>query len=182
MQPSGSDAVAALNAHAIAMGWGLRCYEALDFVQPELHELSELWHDKALATGWPSRGDFDARTMKTWLPHLSIVERVTTECGAQRWRFRLTGTDLSHLFGESTGCFLDELLPQPFLERWTAAYDTVLAANVPLRFVTRFELPQVRFLHGESFSVPLANGDAPRTTILGVMYVTAKPQELRAAG
>src|ERR1700722_5341035 len=116
---SGSDAVAALNAHAIAMGWGMRCYEALDFAQPELNAFAELWREKTAATGGPSRADFDARTMKPWLPNLSIVERVETEAGAWRYRFRLSGTDLAHRFGECTGHFLDELLAEPFLERWT---------------------------------------------------------------
>jgi hypothetical protein len=178
---SGGDAVAALNAHAIAMGWGMRCYEALDFIQPELNTLGELWREKAEATGWPSRADFDARTMKTWLPNLSIVERVTTQTGAWRYRFRLSGTDLAHTFGDSTGRHLDEVLPEPFLERWTMAYDTVLAGNAPLRFVSRFQIPKVNWLDGESFSAPLSNGSAPPTMILGVTYATRR-QELRATG
>src|SRR5580704_3702502 len=46
-QASASDAVAALNARAIAMGWGMRCYEDLDFVEPELNAFRDVWRARA---------------------------------------------------------------------------------------------------------------------------------------
>jgi hypothetical protein len=178
---SGGDAVAALNAQAIAMGWGTRCYEDLDFVQPELNALRDVWRGKARATGWPSRADFDARSLKPFLTHIAILERVANEDGTARYRFRLSGTDLVRQFGEPAGRMLDEVLPAQFLERWTAGFDTVLASRQPLRFVSRLQLPQVNWLEGECFLAPLANGAAPPTMILGAMYMT-KREQLRAAG
>jgi hypothetical protein len=61
-------------------------------------------------------------------------------------------------------------------------YDTVLAGNAPLRFISRFELPQVSWLDGESFSAPLSNGSAPPHMILGALYVTPKQQIKTMAG
>jgi hypothetical protein len=174
------DPVAALNARAAAMHWGMRCDDGLDFVRPELRALSALWQEKARATGWPSRADFDARSLKPFLPHVSIVERVTGEDGAWRYRYRLVGTAMVRLFGEVTGRFLDESLPAPFLERWTLGYDTVLARGAPVRFVSKFELPQVNWLDGESFSAALSNGAEPPNLILGALYVT--PRQQKAAG
>jgi hypothetical protein len=178
--PQTGDPVAALNARSIAMHWGMRCDDTLDFVRPELKALSALWHEKARETGWPSRADFDARSLLPFLPHVSIVERVTGEDGARRYRYRLIGTALVRLFGEATGRFLDESIPAQFLERWTLGYDTVLALRTPVRFLSKFELPQVSWLDGESFSVPLSNGAEPPNMILGALYVT--PKKTKAAG
>jgi hypothetical protein len=173
-QASASDAVAALNARAIAMGWGMRCYEDLDFVEPELNAFRDVWRARAGKTGLASRADFDARTLKQFLPHVSLMERVAGAYGDWRYRVRLSGSALSHLLGEQTGRYLDEFIPEPFLERWTAGYDTVLASARPLRVVSRFELPLLRLLDGESILVPLANGSAAPHMILGALYVTHK--------
>jgi len=174
--PPAGDPVAALNARAVAMRWGMHVDRDLAFVQPELKALCALWREKARATGRPSRADFDARSLKAFLPHVSIVERIAGADGAWRYRFRLSGTALVRLFGETTGRFLDEFIPEPFLERWTLGYDTVLASNAPLRFVSRFELPQVSWLDGESFSAALSNGAEPPRVVLGALYVTPKRQ------
>lgn len=168
------DPVAALNAHAIAMGWGIRCYEDLHFVQPELNRLRDVWQDKARIAGWPSRAEMDARVLKPFLSHVSLLERVTESGGGRRYRLRLLGTAVAELLGEQTGRYLDEFLPDRVLPRWMMLYDTVLAGREPLRFVSRFEIPQMSYLDGEFFAAPLGNDGARPTLILNATYFTPK--------
>ncbi|MGD0189372.1 MAG: PAS domain-containing protein [Rhizomicrobium sp.] len=175
-----SDAVAAMNARAIAMGWNIRCYEDLDFVEPELNRLSDIWCAKASRTGFPSRRDFDARTLKPWLPNVSLAERVCDETGTPHFRTRLFGSTLARIFGEQTGRYLDDFLPQPYFERWNALYSTLLMCRKPLRIVARFEWRKVEWLDGEMFATPLGNGHDEPTMILGAMYMTPKPELLMA--
>jgi hypothetical protein len=139
------------------------------FEHPQLKALHALWCAKARDTGWPSRRDFDARALKPFLTNISIAERVTCE-GRRRYRYRLVGSAIVELFGEATGRHLDELLKEPFLARWTANYDAVFAVHHPLRFTSRFELPFVNYLDGESFAVSLSNGGAAANLVLTASY------------
>ncbi len=180
-RPTSSDAVAALNARAAAMGWGVHCDRELHFAQPELNALAEVWRAKAERVGWPSRRDFEARDVKAFLPHVWFAECLQDASGRLRYRNRLFGSELVHTFGEQTGRHLDELLPAPQLERWTTIYETVLSSSQPLRVVSRFDWHEVSWLDGESFLAPLSNSGAPPRMILGAMYMTSK-QELRVAG
>jgi hypothetical protein len=178
---SADDPVGALNALAIAMGWGTRCYEDLDFVQPELNALRDVWRTKALAIGPLSRTDLDARLLKPFLPHISLIERAAEPSGAARYRMRLCGSEIVRRFGEQTGRFVDDFIPAKLLPRWTASTDAVLGCIAPLRLVSRFEAPQVSWLDGETFAAPLANGGAPPDTIFTATYF-AKRQPLAATG
>jgi hypothetical protein len=181
MEPGqAGDAVAAMNARATAMGWAIRCSEYLDFVEPALNGLSDIWCARASRTGFPSRSEFDARTLKPFLPNVSLAERVRDEDGTVRFRTRLFGSTLARIFGEQTGRTLEEWLPPPYCERWHAPYSTLLLCRKPLRIVTRFEWPRVNWLDGEMFATPLSNGDDEPTMILGAMYITPKPELLMA--
>ena len=148
---------------------------ALNFEAPELNALRDVWREKALlAHGLPSRGDFDARTLKPFLRHVSIVERALNPAGRPSYRFRFYGSALTQRFGEQTGQFIEMSIPPDRLPRWLAAYDAVLEAGAPLRFVSYFEIPRVSHLNGESFSAPLANGVRKPNTILAATYFTPK--------
>jgi hypothetical protein len=146
----------------------------LAFERPELAALSELWRKKRETLGkLPARSDFEARELKAVLRNLSIVERVGGP--SPRFRYRFYGSELVRLTGERTGWYLDEALPPEFLPRWTLAYEMVLMVGAPLRFVSRFQIPQLSYLDGESFSAPFDNGTDPPDTLMAVMYV--KPKE-----
>jgi hypothetical protein len=166
---------AAHNVFAEKAGWGTRCYTALEFERPELNALRDVWFEIASRKSTPTRADFDARTLKPFLNHVTFVDRFCGEDSRPRYRIRLMGSEVARLFGEQTGRFVDEFIPPQNLPRWTMGYDVVMHAGVPLRFTSRFELPQVSFLDGESFSAPLARkGDTP-SGILSALYV--KPKE-----
>ena len=152
----------------------------LQFDAPELNALRDVWLEKSiLAGGLPARADFDARTLQPFLRHISIVERAINPAGRTSFRFRFYGSALTQRFGEQTGQFIEMSIPSDRLARWTAAYDAVLEAGKPMRFLSYFEIPRVSHLNGESFSAPLANGARKPNTILAATYFTPKI-ELRA--
>jgi hypothetical protein len=169
-----------LNTISHKEGWSMRADTALHFDAPELNALRDVWTDKARAAGGlPSRADFDARTLKPFLRHISIVERAVNPAGRPSYRFRFYGSALAQRFGEQTGQFIEMSIPLDRLERWIAGYDAVLEAGGPLRFLSYFEIPRISYLNGESFSAPLSNGGRKPNTILAATYFSPKV-ELRA--
>ena len=159
----------------------MRADTALNFDAPELNDLRKVWEEKARG-GLPSREDFDARTLKPFLRHISIVERAMHDSGRQSYRYRFYGSALAQRFGEQTGQFIEMSIPLDRLTRWIKAYDAVLEAGRPMRFLSYFEIPRISYLNGESFSAPLANGGRKPNTILACTYFTPKVAMVAQAG
>ncbi|MEJ0043026.1 MAG: PAS domain-containing protein [Rhizomicrobium sp.] len=153
----------------------MRADATLSFDAPELNALCDLWRHKArLAGGLPSRADFDARALKPFLRNISIVERAANPAGRMSYRYRFYGSALAQRFGEQTGRFVEMSIPIDRLPNWIEAFDSVLDAGGPMRFMSHFTIPRVSYLNGESFSAPLANGGRKPTTILACTYFTPK--------
>ena len=151
----------------------MRADTTLEFDCPELNAFRDVWNEKAKGS-LPSRADFDARTLKPFLRHVSIVERATHPSGRPSYRYRFYGSALAQRFGEQTGQFIEMSIPPDRLKRWIAGYDAVLEGGVPMRFLSYFEIPRVSYLNGESFSAPLSNGGKKPTTVLAATYFTPK--------
>jgi hypothetical protein len=165
----------ALNEAAAREGWPMRADAALQFETPQLNALREVWRAKAKDAGdLPARGAFDARTLKPFLSHISIVERAVNPSGQRSYRFRFYGTELTRYFGEQTTHFIEDSIPPERLDSWVASFDAVLSARAPLRILSYFEIPQVSYLNGESFTAPFANGAHAPSTILAATYFTPK--------
>lgn len=163
----------ALNAHAEAMGWPFRCDPSVDFIQPELCALNELWCAKAADEGLPRRAAFDMRALKPFVRNVSLLERIGPK-GARRYRFRLFGSSLALLFGEHTGHYLDEMVSPALLENWVACYDTTIRYGAPLRFINYYRIPSRDFLKGEIFAAPLAAEVEGQPMILAATFVGLK--------
>lgn len=162
----------------------MRADTALDFDAPQLNALRQVWEEKSRsAGGLPSREDFDARALKPFLRHVSIVERAMhPSSGRQSYRYRFFGSALAQRFGEQTGQFIEMSVPLDRVTRWIKAYDAVLEAGRPMRFRSYYEIPRVSYLNGESFSAPLANGGRKPTMILAGTYFTPKVALVAEAG
>jgi hypothetical protein len=166
-----------LNAVSQKEGWSMRSDTALKFDAPELNALRDVWNEKAqIAGGLPARADFEARTLKPFLRHISIVERAVNPLGRPSYRFRFFGSALTQRFGEQTGQFIENSTPPEKLPRWLAGYDAVLEGGRPMRFLSYYEIPRVSYLNGESFSAPLSNGGRKPDTVLAATYFTPKPE------
>jgi hypothetical protein len=170
---SPEEIASALNARSVTGGWNTHCDASLQFETPQLIALAKLWRAKTDALDRPpSRADFDARELKTLLRNLAIVEQVGST--DPRYRFRYYGSEFVPLLGEQTGRFMDEFIPPTHLPRWTMGYEAVLALGTPLRFTSRFQLPQLSYLVGESFVGPLFAASSSNPLILCAMYVQPK--------
>jgi hypothetical protein len=147
-------------------GWVGFCDPQLAFRSSELSELSALWHQAKGAGDIPRRADFTPRVLKSCLPHVAIYERVICPQKGVRYRVRLMGTRFAGVMGDLTGKFVDEAIAPQFLPRWYAALDAVLDANAPLRFLSRSDTTDKKFLLGEFFEAPLLNDNGAPDLVL----------------
>ena len=123
--------------------------------------------DRVLA----ERADFTARILAKHLSHLTFVERVETAGKERRYRFRLFGSALAQYTGDWTGKFLDESVPAHFQPSWFATYDAVIAARVPLRFVSRFRAEHLHHIQAETLIAPLGdNSGTANGLLISVVY------------
>ncbi len=167
------DVLTAFNDRAQALGWAFTCGPACDFEHAELTAAHAVWRDKAEGRAMPYRSDLTARSMKPFLTHMSLLERVT-DGGASRYRVRLHGSTLARYAGDSTGKFLEDCISPERRESFIALYDTAMAARMPLRVVSYYQAPEIDYLMGESLLAPLAVPGSDTPMLLSVTY--AKPR------
>ncbi|MES2292830.1 MAG: PAS domain-containing protein [Pseudomonadota bacterium] len=169
------DPIARLKDKIERSGWGTSVDETMSFVQPELVSIYGLWRARAdLAGALPRREDLDLRSLKPYLEHLSVVERVEVAPGKSGYRLRLQGSFLGEMFGHHTGKLLDEVAPPELAERWTYIYDALLEMKRPLRLQGTYRQEAMEHLIAESLAVPLGNGDAPPVSVLAATYYRSR--------
>jgi hypothetical protein len=162
----------AFNARARDGGWGSFCDPVLAFETPGLTTVLALWREKAGTRAVPSRSDFSLRALKEFLQDIAIYERVPAGSGS-RYRVRLMGTAFAETMGDLTGKFLDDAVPEPFLQRWYAALDAAFEACAPLRFVARSNTFNKSFLIAEYFQAPLLDDSGEATLVLAASHFGA---------
>ncbi|MGD0190397.1 MAG: PAS domain-containing protein [Rhizomicrobium sp.] len=168
------DPADALNLRAKAHRWPMACDSALVFQQPELNELRDIWLQRAPGGIVPPRSAFDARTLKPWLSHIMIVERVAVGAAGFRYRMRLEGSEIVLVAGESTGRYLDDVYPPGDVPRISAPYDAVLDGRTALRVVTDVQTPHLDHLSAECFVAPLADANGEVTLVLRAAWFKVK--------
>ena len=173
-----TDPVQAFNERAKDAGWTFTCLPPSGFDRPELASALALWREKAGTRAMPDRADMTARAMKTYLSHVSLIERVGAGRNA-RYRVRLHGTAATHYAGDKTGRFLEEFVPHGLVGCYAGVYDTVIEVKAPLRVLSSYQIPVVDYLVGESLVAPLLVPDNDTPVILSVTF--AEPRA-KAAG
>lgn len=164
-------AVEAFNARAARERWQTECDDKLVFDSPKLAELREIWRAVAAGRAMPLREDFTARILGRYLQYLTFVERVE-EGASRRYRFRLFGSALSRYIGDSTGKFLEEVVPPQFAASWYATYDLAIGTRRPLRFVSRFRAAELEHVQAECLVAPLAGeSGVPWGLLVSVVYL-----------
>jgi hypothetical protein len=154
------------NMRAQEACWPVQCDAALAFDNAELRALHGAWLATAAGRPAPMRTDFTARMLGRLLRQLTFIEREVDDAGARRYRFRFFGSALSPLNGDLTGRYLDEIVPEPHLQSWLAAYDLVLSSLTPLRFKSCYNLPALEHLRAESYAAPLLGADGRAAGLL----------------
>ena len=158
------------NARSVRERWAAFCDDKLVFESPKLAQLRDIWRSVRGERDMPRREDFTARILGKHLKQLTFVERVE-EGGMRRYRFRLFGSTLARYIGDSTGKYLEEVVPEKYIASWLATYDLVIDTRKPHRFVARFRAEHLEHVAAETLVAPLA-GDAgkPWGLMVSVIY------------
>ena len=171
LDPAAADPFASFNATAELQSWPCRTGKALNFAHKELSEVARLWREKAGDRAIPARADIDARSLKSVLANVTILERVA-ETGT-RYRVRLHGTSQTKYSGDHTGAFLDDML-EGTADAYNAVYDLILNERKPARILWDYQLPVIAYLKGESFVAPLLDANGNVTLLLSVTFTESK--------
>jgi hypothetical protein len=164
-------AIAALNQQAEAQGWEQFCDPDLSFTDPDFAAVLALWKAHARGRALPLRTDMSARVLKTYLPHISLKERVQEN--PSRYRWRLIGTRVAQIIGERTGKFSDENAPPLLAARWIASCDLILAIGMPLRIVGRVLADNKDYLSNDLLVMPLADAQGAPRFVMGFGHYSA---------
>jgi hypothetical protein len=163
-------AVDDFNARSAREQWHTHCDEKLIFDSPKLAQLRDIWMAVRGTREIPKREDFTARILGKYLQYLTFVEREEKD-GARRYRFRMFGSALARFIGDSTGKYLDEVVPENFATSWYATYDLAVETRKPLRFVSRFRAAELEHVMAECLVAPLAGDDGkPWGLLVSVVY------------
>ena len=157
-----------LNALARAAGWAVHCDAAFQFKNANLRAMHQLWLGKSAAK-LPARGDFSMRELKSFLPHLVVLD-IVREAGRKRYLHRYVGMEIVRKFGEMTGRFIDEVLPTPLLPKTLTYFDAVAESGLALRIVTEFQFTPVNHLECEMLIMPLADNGVMPDRLMSVSY------------
>lgn len=169
------DPIARLKARIATSGWGIRVDETLSFVQPELAALYALWRAKADELGGlPPREVLDMRSLKPYLGHLSVSERVESAPGKFSYCLRLQGSFMAEMFGNQTGKLLEDAAPPELAERWTFVYDALLEMKRPLRLQGTYRQESMEHLIAETLALPLGNGNRNPVSVLAATYYQSR--------
>jgi len=170
--------IAEFNAWAERDGWSTRADASLQFRSPKLRECLEVFTRAADGRAIAARAALTPRAMKNFLSNV-VVWDVLRGDGGIRFRVRVMGTPLQRIWRGKAGDFIDEVVPEPFRNRWHRSGNLSLEVGAPLRFSGTVQFANQTFYHSETFQTPLADpGEAPNA-ILFVHIV--EPRAFRAA-
>lgn len=161
------DAADRFNRLAAEKHWPLLCDPYCRFTDHKLHDALQLWLAKG-GGGIPYRKDMTARLLQPYISQLSIFERLTGPEGDRRWRVRLMGTEVALTTAEMTGKFVDEVIPECYLERWLQTGETILASGRPVRLLRRADSFGKQHIVSEEFTAPLRNDSGAVEMTIGI--------------
>lgn len=166
-------------AASIPTAWGSILDPSLQFLHPLPAEAAAYWRSKVLAGRLPTRADIDPLEIRSLLANVLMFD-----CAGPRYRFRLMGTAMSGFFGELTGRWLDEVLPEPSLIRYTTILREVATRRAGMREIGRMLFRSRSWQIGEIFAAPLVDDDGAVAIIFAVMAIwseNAVPPEVLQA-
>jgi hypothetical protein len=164
----------AFNEAATQFGWPMLCDETCDIADTMLCDLLALWRQEA-ANGIPQRQELTARKLQPFMRDIAIFER-QAEGPRRRYRVRLLGSGIVQYYGELTGKYIDEVVPESFLPRWYALSDVALLAERPLRFLFRADTFDKSYMVAEAFCAPLrADGGPVKFVLVGMVLDGRRP-------
>lgn len=165
---------AVFNQTAASKGWPILCDESCAFDHALLGGLLALWQQEA-GDGIPCRTALTARKLQPFMRNIALYERSGEGLG-RRYRVRLLGSGIVQYYGELTGKYFEEVVPEKFLDRWYAWTDIALLAQKPMRIVLRADTFEKSYMTVEYLCAPLvAEGGAVKFVLVGMVFDGKRP-------
>jgi len=165
---------ASFNETAAGKGWPIICDETLGFEHAMLAELLALWQSEA-ANGIPARHALTARKLQPFMRNIAIYERIG-EGEQRRYRVRLMGSGIVQYYGELTGKYFDDAIPEKYLDRWFGVSDISLLSEKPVRLILRADTFEKYYMTAEYLCAPLkADGGLVKFVLLGMVFDGRRP-------
>jgi hypothetical protein len=174
MPPAEIASAPAFNQTAARCGWPIIADETCAFDHAMLTELLALWRGEA-ANGIPARAAMTARKLQPFMRNIALYERIGD--GAQRrYRVRLMGSGIVQYYGELTGKFVDEVVPEKFLDRWYALSDIALLSQKPVRLLLRADTFDKSYMVAEYLCAPLVSDSGlAKFVLVGIVFDGKRP-------
>lgn len=170
MESAVIDPVAYMNRMAEEHGWPMLCTPSRDYKTPKLRGLNEVWEAKRGKRRMPCRSDLTLRDIKFAASNVGFI-RATREGERRRYKILLMGGELETYITPMSGHFIEEVVPQHFVQKWTILWEAALDARVPLRTVGRLEFNDRRLCIVESLVAPLGHdGETPDAIVTAVYF------------
>jgi hypothetical protein len=159
--------------------WPMRADASLAFGAASLLEAHRVWREKAAGRATPSREDMSPRSLKPFLTEVALHD-IVYDGDIIRFRSRVTGTEFARTHGSGRGRFIDEAVPSPFRERWTAMLKLALDVGGPVRVSSRIEFQNRPYLQAEILCAPLGQVGSLPDTMFIVMNVASRTDVVSA--
>jgi hypothetical protein len=173
------DAAASLaETHELAPGWtAMRTREQTVPGDSHLLEgLNAYWWSIKPAEGLPGRQHFDPLDVPELLPWLYLLDAVPQADGTRRFRFRLIGTGVVHVFErEYSRRWLDEVYDAKAAAEVAAGLEVVIAAACPVAGDLRIPLSEGGMLRFKRLICPLAGDGVNVDMLVGIQAHAPKP-------
>lgn len=157
--------------------WASRADSGRVFEAPLLRDALSVWQGATKGRALPERSALTPRAMKGFLSNVAIVD-VVREHERIRFRLRLLGSELDRRYGAQSGRFLDEAYPEPHRSRWSQMLSLPLRLAAPARIRGRLEYRRATYLKAEAFLAPLGTDIAAPDTVLFVLHLEPKEDDL----
>jgi hypothetical protein len=153
----------------------------IEVYHPELRQLHGYWLAKKGERLAPARSDISPAEMRSFLPHVFLLEVVGTP---RRFRFRLTGTEVVDRYGEElTGRFLDEIDLDEVGSEIIGEYERATREVRPVCSRWNYKKGDGHFLRYERLILPLStDGQTVDMLLCGACAESLTEQVVRPAG
>lgn len=154
----------------IAIDWDL------EFTREPTQRGHAYWKSLCNGRAMPRRGDLRPSAMRSFLPHVNLVDVVRGAPGRPAdYLVTLQGQHAHEIYGAVAQRKLSDVLPPHLETRWRNGFGLVCATARPVRFSSNMEAGGKAWLAGEALMAPL--GDDESVHALFVVFVTWQLRE-----
>jgi hypothetical protein len=134
---------------------------SLGFVDSATRTALAYWQSRRGEREMPTRDDIRPSQMRSFLPHIALIEPLGPSAMPDDYLVRLAGSFTERIFGRVGGLRLSDFLSPDFQQRWRGSYDMVRFSRRPLRGSGRVAFENKSWLMSETLVAPLGEAGKP---------------------